>query len=41
MKNELKDFKLFAKDHGVSSTTFDNYSKIINNNGLDITSIPA
>ena len=40
MKNEnyLKDFKLFAKDHGVSSTTFDKYSKIVNNSGLDITS---
>lgn len=37
-ENYLKEFKLFARDHGVSSTTFDKYSKIINNSGLDITS---
>lgn len=39
MKNVEKDFKLFARDHGVSSTTFDDYSKIMNNNILNPTSI--
>jgi len=33
MNKQLEDFKLFAKDHGVSSTTFDKYATIINNNG--------
>ena len=32
MKNLKNDFKLFAKDKGISSITFDKYSKIINNN---------
>jgi len=36
---DLKDFKLFARDHGVSSTTFDKYTGIINKNHLEITSI--
>jgi len=40
-EKDLKDFKLFAKDHGVSSTTFDQYKKIINKNHLDITSKAA
>lgn len=41
MKNEnyLKEFKLFAKDHSVSSTTFDKYSGIINNSVINPTSI--
>lgn len=39
MKNVEKDFKLFARDHGVSSTTFDKYSKVMNNNILNPTSI--
>ena len=38
LEGYMKDFKLFAKDHGVSSTTFDKHSKIINNSGLDIRS---
>lgn len=39
MKNMEKDFRLFARDHGISSTTLDGYSKIINNAGLNPTSI--
>lgn len=39
MKNVEKDFKLFARDHGVSSTTFDDYSKIMNNGIFNPTSI--
>ncbi|MEK6828777.1 MAG: ATP-dependent Clp protease proteolytic subunit [Nanoarchaeota archaeon] len=31
MKNEKRDFQLFAKDKGISSLTLDKYSKIINN----------
>lgn len=31
MKNIIKDFRLFSKDHGVTSTTFDQYANIINN----------
>jgi ATP-dependent Clp protease protease subunit len=38
---DLKDFKLFARDHGVSSTTFDKYTGIINNNTFNPTSIAA
>ena len=37
-EKDLKDFKLFARDHGVSSTTFDKYTTIINKNPLEITS---
>lgn len=36
---ELKEFKLFAKDHGVSSTTFDKYTGIINNSMFNPMSI--
>lgn len=39
MKNVEKDFKLFARDHGVSSTTFDDYSKIMNNGIFNPTSL--
>lgn len=39
MKNVEKDFKLFARDHGVSSSTFDDYSKIMNNGVLNPTSM--
>ncbi len=36
MKNEKRDFQLFARDKGISSTTLDGYSKIINNNNVFI-----
>lgn len=39
MKDLKKDFRLFAKDHGISSTTFDKYSGIINNNVFNPMSI--
>jgi len=39
MKNLNKDFQLFARDHGVSSTTLDDYSKIMNNGVFNPTSI--
>jgi ATP-dependent Clp protease protease subunit len=40
-EKDLKDFKLFARDHGVSSTTFDKYTTIINKNVLNPTSIAS
>lgn len=39
MKNVKKEFELFARDKGVSSLTLDRYSKIINNNSVNPTSI--
>jgi len=39
MNKQLEDFKLFAKSQGVSSTTFDKYSNIMNNGVLNPTSI--
>jgi len=39
MKNLEKDFKLFARDKGVSSLTLDQYSKIMNNGVLNPTSM--
>jgi len=39
MKNLEKDFRLYARDHGVTSTTLDDYSKIINNSQFNPTSI--
>lgn len=39
MKNVEKDFKLFARDHGVSSTTIDGYKNVMMNNMLNPMSI--
>lgn len=39
MKNEKRDFELFAKDKGISSLTLDRYSKIQNNSVLNPHSI--
>jgi ATP-dependent Clp protease protease subunit len=39
MKNLEKDFRLYARDRGITSTTLDDYSKIINNSQFNPTSI--
>lgn len=39
MENLNKDFRLFARDNGISSTTLDDYSKIMNNGFLNPTSM--
>lgn len=39
MKNAEREFKLFARDHGVSSTTLDQFAKVVNNGIFIPTSI--
>ena len=41
MEKMTKDFKLFARDHKISSTTFDKYAGIINNNAGNVGNIQS
>ena len=41
MKKITEDFKLFARDHKVTSTTFDQYANIVNNSVFNPQSVVA